>query len=376
MINDGMFIEAHIADIHFGAMNPNLQYNILKDQFINKLVKMSILDIVSINGDIFDHKFMASSDAITVAQYFIKDLIAVCAMKHATLIIIGGTFSHDADQIKLFYPLAEQAKNVCDIRIVEECRYEYVKGKRILCIPELYGKGKQFYRDLMYGNGLYDSCYMHGTYAGSIYGKELPDLDSQREPVFCMNDFGYCLGPIISGHVHNARCFDSHFYYCGSPYRWSFADADIDKGFIFLLQDIATHTYSIQYEPIISDKYAIINLDDMIHNDPKDIIQFILRRKVEENIKYIRIDFTVSNPEAINLLQTYFRGNKEVIINDKSRKEEITKETKEIVEKYKDFDYIFDRNLTPEAKLAKYINQCKKEIYITADDLVNLLKDL
>ena len=114
----------------------------------------------------------------------------------------------------------------------------------------------------------------------------------------------------------------------------------------------------------------------MIHNDPKDIIQFILRRKVEENIKYIRIDFTVPNPEAINLLQTYFRGNKEVIINDKSRKEEITKETKEIVEKYKDFDYIFDRNLTPEAKLAKYINQCKKEIYITADDLVNLLKDL
>ena len=229
MINDGMFIEAHIADIHFGAMNPNLQYGILKDQFINKLAKMPILDIVSVNGDIFDHKFMASSDAIAVAQYFIKDLISVCAMKNATLIIIGGTYSHDADQIKLFYPLAEQARNICDIRIVEECRYEYVKGKRILCIPELYGKGKQFYRNLMFGNGVYDSCYMHGTYAGSIYGKELPDLDSQREPVFCINDFGFCAGPIISGHVHNARCFDSHFYYCGSPYRWSFAEADADK---------------------------------------------------------------------------------------------------------------------------------------------------
>lgn len=376
MINDGMFIEAHIADIHFGAMNPNLQYGILKDQFINKLAKMPILDIVSVNGDIFDHKFMASSDAIAVAQYFIKDLISVCAMKNATLIIIGGTYSHDADQIKLFYPLAEQARNICDIRIVEECRYEYVKGKRILCIPELYGKGKQFYQNLMFGNGVYDSCYMHGTYVGSIYGKELPDLDSQREPVFCINDFGFCAGPIISGHVHNARCFDSHFYYCGSPYRWSFADADVDKGFIFLLQDLVTHTYSVQYEPIISDRYAIINLDSMINSDPNDIIQFILRKKVEENIKYIRIDFTVSNADAINILQTYFRGNKEVVINDKSRKDEITKETKEIVEKYKDYDYIFDRNLSPEAKLAKYINQCKNEVYITADDLVNLLKDL
>ena len=46
MINDGMFIEAHIADIHFGAMNPNLQYSILKDQFINKLIRMPVLDIV------------------------------------------------------------------------------------------------------------------------------------------------------------------------------------------------------------------------------------------------------------------------------------------------------------------------------------------
>lgn len=376
MINDGMFVEAHIADIHFGAMNPNVQYNILRDQFVNKLIKMPILDIVSVNGDVFDHKFMASSDAIAVAQYFIKDLISVCAMKHATLIIIAGTFSHDADQIKLFYPLAEQAKDICDVRIVEDCRFEYVKGKRILCIPELYGKGKEFYQNLMLMNGSYDSCYMHGTYAGSIYGKEIPDLDSPREPVFCMRDFNRCVGPIISGHVHNARCFDSHFYYCGSPYRWSFADADVDKGFIFLLQDIATHTYSVQYEPIISDNYAIINLDDMINSDPRNIIQFILNKKAEANIKYIRIDFTVSNPEAINILQTYFRGNKEVIINDKSRKEEITKGTKEIVEKYKDFDYIFDRNLTPETKLAKYINQCKNEVYITADDLVNLLKDL
>jgi hypothetical protein len=376
MENNGVFIEAHIADIHFGAMEPNIQYNILKEQFIDKLAKMPVLDIVSINGDIFDHKFMASSPAIMVAQYFIKELIAICTMKHATLIIIGGTFSHDADQIKLFYPLAEQAKNFCDVRIVEECRYEYVKGKRILCIPELYGKGKDFYNSLMHCHGWYDSCYMHGTYTGSIYGKEIPDLDSQREPVFCMNDFSLCLGPIISGHVHNAMCFDSHFYYCGSPYRWSFADANVDKGFIFLLHDISTHTYSVQYEPIISDNYAIINLDDMIHNDPKDIIQFILKKKLEDNIKYIRVDFTQSEPEALNIIKTYFRNNKEVMINDKSSKEEILSKTKDIAEQYKDYDYIFDKNLTPEYKLAEYINQCKKEIYITADDLLKLLSDI
>ena len=138
---NGMFIEAHIADIHFGALDPKYQLNILKEQYLSKLETMPILDIVSVNGDIFHHKFMANSDAVSVACYFITDLIRICEQKNATLLIIAGTYSHDADQIKLFYPLAERSPNV-DIRIIENVRFEYVKGKKILCIPEVYGKGK------------------------------------------------------------------------------------------------------------------------------------------------------------------------------------------------------------------------------------------
>ena len=44
------FVEAHIADIHFGAIDPRTQYNILTEQFINYLESMNVLDIVSING--------------------------------------------------------------------------------------------------------------------------------------------------------------------------------------------------------------------------------------------------------------------------------------------------------------------------------------
>ena len=55
-----LFVEAHIADLHFGCIDPLTEYKILNEQFLNYIEQMNVLDIVSINGDIFDHKFMAS----------------------------------------------------------------------------------------------------------------------------------------------------------------------------------------------------------------------------------------------------------------------------------------------------------------------------
>ena len=88
---NNIFIEAHIADIHFGSFEPAKQFIILKEQFLDYIEKLPFLDIVSINGDIFDHKFMANSDAIMYACNFIEALIRICQEKNATLIIVAGT---------------------------------------------------------------------------------------------------------------------------------------------------------------------------------------------------------------------------------------------------------------------------------------------
>lgn len=378
MINNRLdfFIEAHISDIHFGAMNPQKQYNILTDQFINRLYKLPILDIVSIDGDIFHHKFMANAESISLACHFVSDLIELCGNKNATLLIISGTYSHDADQIKIFYPLAQQARERgIDFRIIEEARFEYIKGKRILCIPELYGKTEMYYRNLLFNSGIYDSCYMHGTYAGAIYGKDVPTLNSTREPVFCMPDFAMCAGPIISGHVHHPGCFNKHFYYCGSPYRWQFGEEE-DKGFIILLQDLRTHTYAVQYQPIISDKYITINLDSMLSGNPKDAVAYITKVMNEENIKYLRIQFTKDNPENLNIIQTYYRNSDRVRIDSKLHSDNVIQDMQEVEKRYGKYDYLFDKNITPENKLVKYINDSEGSIYITYNDLIDILKNL
>ena len=51
----GTLIEAHIADLHFGAFNPQQQFNILKEQVLSKLWLIPKLDIIVIDGDKFDH---------------------------------------------------------------------------------------------------------------------------------------------------------------------------------------------------------------------------------------------------------------------------------------------------------------------------------
>lgn len=369
------FIEAHIADLHFGAFDPNRQYQLLKEQFIQKLQDIPFLDIISLNGDIFHHKFMANSDAISVACYFVSDLIEICYQKNATLIITSGTYSHDADQIKLFYPIASQAMTRgVDIRIAEEVKFEYVKGKKILLIPELYGKGKQYYESFLYSEP-YDSCYMHGTYAGSIFGKTTPDLDSEREPVFCIKDFAFCTGPIISGHVHTPGCFDKHFYYCGSPYRWQFGEEE-DKGFIMLLHDIKSHSYTIHYEPIISDKYITLNLDSMMNDDPQKIITYINQVLKEEDIKYIRLVFTPIDEKNLLMLNEYYRNNRNVTFLNKGKNDDIVQNMIEVENKYGQYQYLFDKNMTPEEKLTRYINQTKGSTFITVQGLVEILKNL
>ena len=365
-----VFVEAHISDIHFGATDPAKQFKILKEQFLDYIDKLQVLDIVSINGDIFDHKFMANSDAVMYACNFIELLISICARKNATLIIIAGTALHDADQLKLFY---HYVGGPADIRIVERVQFEYIKGKTVLVIPELYNMGREYYEQFLYNSGYYDSCYLHGTYKGAIFGKDTPELDSAREPVFAMSHFIHCKGPIIAGHVHTPGCFDKHFYYCGSPYRWRFGEEE-EKGFLILLHNIETMQYYIHFEPIKSFRYDTINLDDMLTGDPKQVIDYI-KNKQAEGIDYIRVQFTRNEESKLAIIQAYFRNNSRVKIDANIKNQAVVEESKDLDAHYKQYDFLFDKAATPYEILAKYINHEEGSTFITADDLIALIEE-
>lgn len=367
----GIMHEAHIADIHFGAIDPEKQYNILKEQFLEKIFKLK-LNLISINGDLFDHKFMSNSDAVMYAINFIDQIVNYCRYTGCTLIIIHGTMSHDANQLKLFYKYLTD--KTVDVRIVEEARFEYVNNKKILCIPEMYNKGSEYYTNLLIDSGLYDSCILHGTISGSIYGvSPIQKLDSEREPIFDIDSFGNCMGPIICGHVHVAKCLNNHIYYCGSPIRTCFGEEQ-PKGFSILIHDLDTQKYHMHFEEIKSFRYDTVYLDDIIKYDAKTIVDKINEIK-SNGIDYLRVVFTIPH-DNVNIIKDYFRNRSDIVIKDDRKMKIMTNQSKELEEKIEKYSYILDHNLSPEEILTKFINQNMGYTYITTEELINILKDV
>ena len=364
----GTLIEVHTADIHFGAMDPKVQYDILMNQMINKLIDLKF-DVFFINGDLFHHKFMSNSDVVMYASMFVDQVIQLCRSKNATLVLLHGTASHDANQLKLFYHYI----GTLDIRIIEHIQFEMIKGARVLCIPEEYNMGYDYYANALFYSGSYDMAVLHGAVKGSIFGCNEANLNSNKAPVFDINSFRNCNGPIICGHVHIPGCYQNHIYYSGSPLRWQFGEEE-PQGFIICLHNLDTRQYYIHLEEITSFRYDTINLDDMINSDPKDIINYISKLR-QQGIDYIKIRFTGTSPN-IGIIKKYYKNDFNIVVDASDAQfQETIRENQKANDQFKEYDYLMDPNLSPYEIFTRYVNQCKGEQFITVDELEKILSD-
>lgn len=366
------------SDIHFGAMDPQYQYNTLKKQMIEPLYN-SQFDIFAICGDYFEHKFMANSDAIMYGLLFFDDVVNLCISKNATLLIISGTKKHDDDQLKMFYKYLNNPN--IDIRIVEHTKFEYIKGAKVLCIPEEYNKDDEYYYNFLYAQGYYDFCVVHGMYKGAVYQNETINTDNStmdnRIKVFTIDDFQMCRGMILAGHIHTPGCFNSYFYYCGSPYVWRFGEEHA-KGFLVTLLDLTNGQHYTHFQEINCMRYVTINIDNLLHEEPDVIIQYI--QYMSNDIDFIRIELNNPNQACmptLEILKKYYRNNNNIKLNVKNKeKEKINEEVNNLSEEYKKYDYLLDKQLTCYEKFVKYVNQMEGELFITVEELIDILKEV
>jgi len=364
---DGTVIQVHIADIHFGAIDPAIQYQILCEQFLTPISQFKF-DILAIDGDLFDKKFLASSPAIDYANRFIMDCVNICRSYNATMILLAGTRSHDADQLSMFYGL-QYAPDI-DFRIVEHLQYEYAKGLKILCIPEEYGKPAEYYADKLCG--VYDTVFMHGTLVGSVYGANKYILESPKAPVFNMDAFGGCRGPIIAGHVHNAACFDSYFYYVSNPIRYRFGEEE-EKGFAIVLYNPRGHLY--KFIPIHSFRYDTINIKDITYSDPNDVVVYLDNLKAN-GIDYIRIDF--SDKQDLNtqtLIEKHYSNDPTVSIKRYSESGKSRKPEEEIIqdERFEKMSFLVDNSMDGFTKFVNFVNFNEGKTILSVEQLKAIL---
>ena len=366
--NRGQMIEVHIADLHFGAFNPKLQYQILQEQFLSKIITLPRIDLISVDGDIFDHKVMSNSDVVLYASLFVDNLVSICREKNATLILLHGTYSHDYDQLKMFYHYMDD-KSV-DVRVITQIQFEIIKGCRILCIPELYGVDESVYQEYFNYSGWYDEAFIHGTYKGSVFGD---NVGAGR--LLTEEDFRYCLGVAISGHVHKGGCFNGFYYYCGCPYRWKFGEEE-DKGFLILVHDLDTRYHYTHFEKIESFRYDTIFLDDLISNNPKAIIDYINNLQKTQGIDFIKVKvrFPVNGSDK-TIINNYYRNNPNTFVEFMDLFEIEEKKKEEQIKQDEAYNYLLDNSISDLDRFVMYINNSEGYEFITVNKLSELLSN-
>ena len=362
----GSLTIASIADIHMGRIDPKTQYDILKEQFLQVISELPKLDIIAIAGDLYDHKIMANSAAAMYGSLLVSDIVNIARAKGSTVLLITGTKSHDNDTLKLYYNYVQDPS--VDFRLVENIRFEYIKGAKILCIPELYGVDESIYQYYLH-SGWYDMCFMHGTFKGAVYGDNVGE-----GRLFTIDDFTHCLGFMISGHVHIPGCYNKYFYYCGSPIRWQHGEEQ-EKGFLLSCINLDSMSHYVDFVPIKSFKYKTIDLDDIISEDPQVVIQYINKLKADEGIDFIKIRFnnSVSNANKI-VINNYYKSRDNVVIEFLSTQEEELKKA-ELQNTIEQYNFILDPNLTDEQKFCMYVNEQEGYEFITVEKLTEILND-
>lgn len=359
-------IQVHIADIHFGCVNPKEEYTILQEQFLKEINKIPF-HILAVDGDLFHKKYMANSEPIFYAMKFIHDCVNICKTKHATMIILGGTKSHDADQLKIFNNYLDDPN--IDIRIIEQTSFVEAFGLKILCIPEEYGKGKEYYFEFL--SQAYDCCFFHGTMVGSVYGANKPNLDSQKYPIFDINAFSSCRGPILGGHVHKAMCLNNDIYYISNPIRFQHGEEE-EKGFGVVVLN-PNNGYYYHFVPIKSYRYDTIHIKSLASHDPNDIIKYLNDLK-RTGIDHIRLDFTgYENVRNTQLIIQHF-GYDPAITFKSEQNTPVVNTTQEVKNKYSDcMDNILDPSIDEYNKIVYFINKSEGKDFITVNKLKEIL---
>ena len=131
----------------------------------------------------------------------------------------------------------------------------------------------------------------------------------------------------------------------------------------------------IHLEPIKSFRYDTVYLDHMLNGDPRFIVQYLQELK-DNGIDHIRVKFTKNDVDKIALLKSYYRNRSDIKIETDFEQAKIKKELEQMSEEYQQYDYLFDKNQSPESILVQYINQEEGNSFWTVDSLKQFLQDI
>ena len=113
----------------------------------------------------------------------------------------------------------------------------------------------------------------------------------------------------------------------------------------------------------------------MVNYDPKDIINYIINLK-NTGIDFLKVKFGNATTST-DAVKQYFNTRQDIRIDvQDSGFIETVKENQKNNDRFSQYDYLLDTNLSEYEIFAKYVNQSKGEEFITSDELIKILSEV
>jgi len=342
---------ACVSDIHLGHKRNKAVEIIrnLRNAFPDN-EETAKLDLICLAGDVFDDLLSLNNKELAEIDFWISDLLSVCAKHNILLRVLEGTPSHDWKQSNRFEVLNTISGIGAKLKYVKELSIEHIEeyGITVLYVPDEWNdtteKTLSQVKNLIRATGErhVDIAFMHGQFE-----YQLPEfIRAQKHS--SSEYLNLVAGPIFIGHVHN------HSYYeriiaQGSFDRLSHGE-EHPKGHVRVAFNPATKKYTWRFIENKGAKiFKTVQCTGMTLNDVLIEIDNALTGLPDQS--YVRVSVDGSNPILQNmdvLIRTFpqFVWSKQVVD----------------AEKVEEFEYQYD------VEQDEYI-----PILITPDNVMDLL---
>ena len=354
-----------IADIHWGAMDPDEMYNNLQ-YFLDFIRMKGDIDLVVICGDYFDYRLTLNSKAALKALRWFDELYNTCKDNGVKkLRAIKGTKEHDNDQWEAIHPretgeffkkfyICTSEETLPDLHCIY-CPDETVNLKDY---EELYLKEMMSHHDIGFFHGNFDTQLPKMVIDQNLEAN-IPSIIYFKDHWSKVID-----GPLVSGHWHVFTDLDP-LIYIGSYDRWAFGEEE-DKGFLYIQYDTNSHSYYWKHiENPFARKYNTIIIDNTLCVSPDDfanLTQDIQDLKKSDPEMKIRVVYQITSENDESLVNfNEFRNlissikNVKVDVKDFVKKRNKEKQKEKVAISSGKYSYILDHPLEIKSNIHEYL---------------------
>lgn len=292
---------AVFGDVHLGNRR-TLAPDVIRglDSFFPDGPETQALDLIIIEGDLFDEGLMFYCEFLGRIQSWMFRLLRLCHDNNIALRVLEGTPSHDMHQSRQFITLLETSGFEIDFKYVEDLEIEkHPKFGNILYVPDEWGNSAEHCytsaRNLLALHGLKqaDFCIFHGGFEYQLpphIGIPTHDSNAWQELVV------YAL---FAGHIHQFSK-RGKIVAAGSVDRYTQGDEGA-KGHVRATLSASGCTFTFR-ENLFAKKYITIDCRNQSVEDALVIIKSSLNVPPGSflRLKYTSLDNLVT-------MKTYLR---------------------------------------------------------------------